>query len=68
MLGGRDGLAGGTWLASTTDGRIAFLTNVQEVQLILQAKSRGLLPTRFLESKKHPNEFVEELVKDADQY
>ncbi|KAL7207102.1 hypothetical protein ACSBR2_019740 [Camellia fascicularis] len=68
IVGGRDGLAGGTWLASNRDGRVAFLTNVREVESIPQAKSRGHLPVRFLESKKHPSEFAEELVKEADQY
>ncbi|KAI8028559.1 hypothetical protein LOK49_LG02G04057 [Camellia lanceoleosa] len=68
IVGGRDGLAGGTWLASNRDGRVAFLTNVREVESIPQAKSRGHLPVRFLESKKHPGEFAEELVKEADQY
>ncbi|CAL5328800.1 unnamed protein product [Camellia sinensis] len=68
IVGGRDGLAGGTWLASNRDGRVAFLTNVREVESIRQAKSRGHLPVRFLESKKHPSEFAEELVKEADQY
>ncbi|GMP37258.1 hypothetical protein CsSME_00054332 [Camellia sinensis var. sinensis] len=49
IVGGRDGLAGGTWLASNRDGRVAFLTNVREVESIPQAKSRGHLPVRFLE-------------------
>ncbi|KAK9286792.1 hypothetical protein L1049_015197 [Liquidambar formosana] len=68
ILGGRDGLAGGTWLASTKDGRLAFLTNVRELDSIPQAKSRGDLPVRFLESKKNPTEFAEEVMKEADQY
>lgn len=49
ILGGRDGLAGGTWLACTRDGRVAFLTNVRELQSLPQPKSRGHLPVRFLE-------------------
>ncbi|KAH7518254.1 hypothetical protein FEM48_Zijuj09G0152000 [Ziziphus jujuba var. spinosa] len=48
ILGGRDGLAGGTWLACSRDGRLAFLTNVREVQLIPQAKTRGDIPVLFL--------------------
>ncbi|XVF67136.1 hypothetical protein PTKIN_Ptkin10aG0096700 [Pterospermum kingtungense] len=68
ILGGRDGQAGGTWLASSRDGRLAFITNVRELQSIPQAKSRGHLPVRFLQSKKKPIEFAEELVKEADQY
>lgn len=42
-------MAGGTWLACTRDGKVAFITNVREVQKLAQAKSRGDLPVRFLE-------------------
>lgn len=49
ILGGRDGLAGGTWLACTRDAKVAFITNVREVEKLAQAKSRGDLPVRFLE-------------------
>ncbi|KAJ4715838.1 transport and Golgi organization 2-like [Melia azedarach] len=68
ILGGRDEEAGGTWLACTKDGKFAFLTNFREVQSIPQAKSRGELPVRFLQSKKKPMDFAEEFVKKADQY
>ncbi|XVF44703.1 hypothetical protein PTKIN_Ptkin02bG0145300 [Pterospermum kingtungense] len=68
ILGGRDGQAGGTWLASSRDGRLAFVTNFREVQSIPQAKSRGHLAVRFLQSKKKPIEFAEEVVKELDQY
>ena len=49
ILGGRDELAGGTWLACSRDGRVAFLTNVREVKCLPDAKSRGDLPSRFLQ-------------------
>lgn len=49
ILGGRDELAGGTWLACSRDGRVAFLTNVREVECLPDAKSRGDLPSRFLQ-------------------
>ncbi|XP_039064544.1 transport and Golgi organization protein 2 homolog [Hibiscus syriacus] len=68
ILGGRDGQAGGTWLASSRDGRIAFLTNFRELQSIPQAKSRGNLPVDFLKSKKKPIEFAEEVLEEVDQY
>ncbi|KAJ7960148.1 Transport and Golgi organization 2-like protein [Quillaja saponaria] len=68
ILGGRDGLAGGTWLASTRDGRVAFLTNFREIQMLSAPKSRGDLPVRFLESTKSPLEFAEEILKEANQY
>ncbi|OMP03263.1 hypothetical protein CCACVL1_02486, partial [Corchorus capsularis] len=49
ILGGRDGVTGGTWLASSRDGRFAFVTNFREVESLPQAKSRGYLPVRFLQ-------------------
>jgi len=48
-LGGRDVTAGGTWLASSREGRVAFVTNVRELKSISVAKSRGDLPVRFLQ-------------------
>lgn len=67
-MGGRDGLAGGTWLACGRDGRLAFVTNFREVSSLPLAKSRGDLPVRFLKSKKKPMEFAVEIVKEADQF
>ncbi|CAK7346020.1 unnamed protein product [Dovyalis caffra] len=68
ILGGRDAVAGGTWLACSRTGRVAFLTNVLELHTVPEAKSRGELPVLFLESTKTPKEFAEGLVKDARQY
>lgn len=50
ILGGRDGLAGGTWLACSKNGRLAFVTNVREVHKSTSLiKSRGELPVSFLQ-------------------
>ena len=51
ILGGRDVTAGGTWLASNRQGRVAFVTNVSELNSLsaVAAKSRGDLPVRFLQ-------------------
>ncbi|KAJ9560704.1 hypothetical protein OSB04_005864 [Centaurea solstitialis] len=68
ILGGRDVTAGGTWLASSRDGKVAFVTNVREISSISAAKTRGDLPIRFLQSNKSPMEFAEEIAKEADQY
>ncbi|KDP36783.1 hypothetical protein JCGZ_08074 [Jatropha curcas] len=68
ILGGRDAIAGGTWLACSRGGRVAFLTNVLELHALPEAKSRGELPVLFLESPKTPKEFAEALVKDAHHY
>ncbi|KZV53855.1 transport and Golgi organization 2 [Dorcoceras hygrometricum] len=68
ILGGRDELAGGTWLACSRDGKLVFLTNVREIQTNPLLKSRGDLPVRYLKSKKSPKEFAEELVGEPDMY
>ncbi|WOG99833.1 hypothetical protein DCAR_0519189 [Daucus carota subsp. sativus] len=58
ILGGQDEVGGGTWLACSKQGRVAFLTNVLELHASPEAKTRGDLPVRFLEK----------LVKEAHQY
>ncbi|GAV88137.1 NRDE domain-containing protein [Cephalotus follicularis] len=68
ILGGRDEVAGGTWLACSREGRVSFLTNVLELHTLPEAKSRGDLPVRFLESTKSPKEFAEKLATEAHQY
>ncbi|KAK7362471.1 hypothetical protein VNO77_04585 [Canavalia gladiata] len=49
ILGGKDGVSGGTWLGSTRNGRIAFLTNFRERETLPNPKTRGDLPLRFLQ-------------------
>ncbi|XP_009787158.1 uncharacterized protein LOC107775770 [Nicotiana tabacum] len=68
IVGGRDEVAGGTWLASSRQGRVAFLTNVLELHTLPLAKSRGDLPVRFLQSRKGPMEFAKELVNEGNEY
>ncbi|XP_059632148.1 uncharacterized protein LOC132274825 [Cornus florida] len=68
ILGGKDEIGGGTWLASSRGGRVAYVTNVLELHNLPVAKSRGHLPVRFLKSKKSPKEFAEEVVKEAHEY
>ncbi|KAK4796028.1 hypothetical protein SAY86_028354 [Trapa natans] len=68
VVGGRDEISGGTWLACSRGGRVAFLTIVLEKHTNPNAKSMGDLPVLFLKSTKSPKEFAEELVKLAHQY
>ncbi|KAL4313554.1 hypothetical protein GQ457_01G008560 [Hibiscus cannabinus] len=48
ILGARDEVAGGTWMACSRQGRVAFLTNVWELHHLRRVKSRGDLPLLFL--------------------
>nr|GMD43603.1 transport and Golgi organization 2 homolog [Ipomoea batatas] len=68
ILGGRDEVGGGTWLACSREGRVAFLTNVLELHALPEARTRGDLPVRFLQSSKSPKEFAKELVKEGHEY
>lgn len=66
ILGGRDEVAGGTWLACSRGGRVAFLTNVLELHTVPEAKSRGDLPVLFLEVKfyTYPSPLPDESLPD----
>ncbi|KAL5713806.1 hypothetical protein ACHQM5_015851 [Ranunculus cassubicifolius] len=68
ILGGRDEVAGGTWLGCTKDGKFAFLTNILESHPSPVARTRGDLPVRFLKGIKSPREYAEDLSKESDQY
>ncbi|KAL3372363.1 hypothetical protein AABB24_008760 [Solanum stoloniferum] len=68
IVGGKDEVGGGTWLASSTNGKLAFLTNVLELHTLPHAKTRGDLPLRFLQSNKSPMEFAKELVNEGNDY
>ena len=48
VLGGRDLVAGGTWLAVNRSGRFAAVTNIHEPRAPAARKSRGLLVAGFL--------------------
>ncbi|CAH8273711.1 unnamed protein product [Arabidopsis lyrata] len=67
-VGGRDLVGGGTWLGCTRHGRLAFLTNFREASSFPDAKSRGDLPIRYLQSRKSPAEFAEEIQDEISLY
>ncbi|KAI3896233.1 hypothetical protein MKW92_004352 [Papaver armeniacum] len=68
IVGGKDELAGGTWLACSRKGKLGFLTNVMEPPPYPERKSRGGLIMKFLESDKSPEEFANVVIKEADEY
>ncbi|XP_021717732.1 transport and Golgi organization 2 homolog [Chenopodium quinoa] len=68
ILGGRDEVGGGTWLACTKKGKVAFITNVLELHTLADAKSRGELPVRFLKGKQSPREYAEMVAEEAHEY
>jgi len=52
VIGGRDEQDGGTWLAASEHGRIAWLTNVREAERPAAERSRGGLVTDWLASEE----------------
>jgi uncharacterized protein with NRDE domain len=68
ILGGRDLVAGGTWLAVDTRGRVAAVTNRFDGESARAPRSRGELVTSFLHGRASAQTFSEELAPFADQY
>ena len=67
LLGGRDLLAGGTWLAVSRKGRFALVTNDRDAEPKRGRRpSRGLLVTGFLTSGLSPLEYFGDI--DAGAY
>ena len=58
VIGGRDLEAGGTWMAASTSGRFAAVTNVREPGMAPGARSRGELPRDFLLGELSAAEFA----------
>jgi uncharacterized protein with NRDE domain len=68
-LGGRDLIAGGTWLGVTRAGRFAFVTNVREPgRNDVKAPSRGTLVTRALATFETPLATIELALRDGGAY
>jgi len=68
IISGRDLRAGGTWLGTTRGGRVAFLTNVREVESSTAPRSRGELVTRWLEADGDAANFIAALNKEIGAY
>ena len=65
IISGRDLRAGGTWFGVTPGGRVAFLTNVREVDAPPAPRSRGELVTRWLESQDDAGAFSAGLASES---
>ncbi len=67
---GIDLTAGGTWLGIHRNGRFAVVTNYREPVTDRQPgeRSRGLLPSAFLESTASPEQFARELADEQHHY
>lgn len=68
VVGGRDLVAGGSWLAMRSDGRHAAVTNVRSGLPATAPKSRGWLVRDFVLGDMSPRDFVGALHADVESY
>ena len=68
VLGGRDGLHGGSWLALKRSGRFAAVTNLRGALRSPDSRSRGELVSGFVRSSQTPGVYVREISGRRDQY
>jgi uncharacterized protein with NRDE domain len=69
ILGGRDLVAGGTWLAMTKQGRLGMVTNYRDpANINPKAPSRGPLVSDFLTSSDLPEKYLRRVSKDGKMY
>src|SRR6185436_20956068 len=66
VVGGRDAVHGGSWLAVSKSGRFAAVTNLRGA--VQRSRSRGLLVRAFVTSAIAPEAFAEEVARDAAEY
>lgn len=70
VYGGRDAVAGGTWMGATRSGRFALVTNYREpaAHVAPDAPSRGELVARFLRGADTPEQYLRRLAPDMSRY
>lgn len=66
VLGGRDAVANGSWLAVTRGGRFAAVTNLRGAER--KRRSRGELVREFVTTEVMPRAYGERIARDADEY
>ncbi len=68
VIGGRDQVAGGSWLLAAADGRLAAVTNVRTGRRDSLPRSRGALVDRFLRARGDAAAFADSLRDEAASY
>ena len=68
VLGGRDALHGGTWLAVSLDGRFAAVTNLRGSAREPQKRSRGEIVSGFVRNRVGPLPYANEVAARAHEY
>ncbi|HEY6985624.1 MAG TPA: NRDE family protein [Rhodanobacteraceae bacterium] len=68
VVGGRDLVAGGSWLALRADGRHAAVTNVRSGLPATAPRSRGWLVRDFVLGVASPRTFLDDVHADVESY
>lgn len=68
IWGGRDRVAGGSWLAVDRSGRLAAVTNVREPGMLPGHRSRGALVGDFVGSAIPLDEYAAQVAAHGDDY
>lgn len=68
IIGGRDLVAGGSWLAVRADGRFAAVTNLRTGVPATAPRSRGWLVRDFVLGDETPPQFLERVREDIEHY
>lgn len=70
ILAGKDLEAGGTWLGIDRNGRIGNLTNYRDFRETQKtdAPSRGYLVTEFLNGEQPAEDYLEQILPEADRF
>lgn len=66
IVGGKDALQGGAWLAVRRDGRFAAVTNLRGAER--RARSRGALVRDFVLGDLEPEAYAQAIASEADRY
>jgi uncharacterized protein with NRDE domain len=68
VIGGRDLVAGGSWLAIRRDGRWAAVTNLRGSAKQPDSRSRGTLVSAFVLGDAAPLDYASAIAREADAY
>jgi len=68
VIGGRDLVAGGSWLAVDRRGRLAAVTNFRDPHATAAPRSRGALVADFLTSSAPAEDFAAGLTRNGAEY
>ncbi|MEN7342459.1 MAG: NRDE family protein [Pseudomonadota bacterium] len=68
IVGGRDLVAKGTWLALAKNGRFGVITNFRDPTPVAAPRSRGDLIPAWLSGLKSPAQFLSDIENAEDQY